>query len=158
MLTLWNTGLRGKVGPWVPRHRQRADSPWLMLDNVLTTQCQFSHPWSLWTVPTQQQDIAMLLVPSKVWVRGSCGVGSHCKKGAGAQCWFQLTHTVSTSSIQRLPKVDNPGLETACTQAGQPGESCSLLSGTPISVHAHRDIWVLELGSPMLERDTQLRV
>lgn len=38
----------------------------------------------------------------------------------------------------------------------QPRESCSLLSGTPVSAHAHGASWVLELGSPMLE--TQLRV
>lgn len=40
----------------------------------------------------------------------------------------------------------------------QPRESCSLLSGTPVSAHAHGASWVLELGSPMLEKDTQLRV
>ena len=100
----------------------------------------------------------MFLVPSKVWGRGSCGVGSHCKRSG--------VHSAGPNSHIQFPPHPYSGClkrtildwRQSALWHRQPGQSCSPFSGTPVSAHAHRASWALELGSPILERDTQLTV
>lgn len=75
------------------------------------------------------------------------------KEERGAQCWSQLEHTVSAHPYSVCLKRTISDRTQSAFRHRQPRESYSPLSGTPISAHAHKASWMLELGSPMLTQE-----